>query len=286
MTRPDDPKRVASDDPKRVAPDDPKRVARSAAAGGASPSLLALAARFRTEGWLEPAALAGELVSLVIVAFLGRVFVWSQKETDMRKAFFLGVSAPALILNALATVDRQESTSDQSAWLVNPWAIQALYAAEQPPETRGLSVEADVPVSGNLYIRDVSSPVVGPALDRLLSQPGIYIQSHESESDDGSQTVPIYILSQEREAERSDDGSWAVPATKFIVAYRGSTIEDRIPVETPWTEVPSGSRPIVIRLKVQDPKQTFWGGLLDGLNLDNWAREFVRSDATAEVMSR
>ena len=228
-------------------PDDPKRVARSAAAGGASPSLLALAARFRAEGWLEPAALAGELVSLVIFAFLGYVFVWSQKETDMRKAFFLGVSAPALILNALTIVDRQESTADRNSLLGNPWAIHVLYAAEQPPETRDLSVRADVPVSGTIYIRDASS--------------------------------------QEREVERSDEGSWAVPVHAFSLAYRGS-IEGRIPVETPWTEVPGGSRPIVIQLHVEEPKQTFWGGLLDGFNLDNWAREFVRSDATAEVVSR
>ena len=280
MTTPDDPKRVARS---AAAGDDPKRVARSAAAGGASPSLLALAARFRTEGWLEPAALAGELVSLVIFAFLGYVFVWSQKETDMRKAFFLGVSAPALILNALATADRQESTSDQS-WLVNPWAIQALYAAEQPPETRDLSVEADVPVSGSIYIREVLSQEVEVDLDLLLTRPGnIYISSQERETDDGSR--PIYILSDEREVERSDDGSWAVPVHAFSLVYRGS-IEGRIPVETPWTEVPGGSRPIVIQLHVEDPKQTFWGGLLDGFNLDNWAREFVRSDATAEIVSR
>ena len=228
-------------------PDDPKRVARSAAAGGASPSLLALAARFRTEGWLEPAAFAGEFVSLAILAFVGCAFVWSQKETDMRKAFFLGVSAPALILNAMAIADRQVSTSDQDSLLVHPWTIQALYAAEQPPETRDLSVRADIEVSGNIYIRDVSS--------------------------------------QERMVERSDDGSWAVPVEAFSVVYRGK-VEGRVPVETPWAEVLSGSGPIVIQLHVQDPKQTFLGGVLDGFNLDNWAREFVRSEATVEVVSR
>ena len=166
----------------------------------------------------------------------------------MRKAFFLGVSAPALILNAMAIADRQASTSDQDSSLAPPWAVQALYAAEQPPKTRGLSVQADMAVSGDIYIRDASSH-------------------------------------RERRVEKSDDGSWAVPVGAFRLAYRGR-IEDRVPVETPWTEVPSGSRPIVIQLHVQDPKQTFLGGVLDGFNLDNWAREFVRSEATAEVVSR
>lgn len=249
-----------SDDPTPVArnaaagaapslpPDDPRQVAGSAAAGGAAPNLLALAARLRTEGWLDLPAFAGELVSLAVLAFVGCAFVWSQKETDMRKAFFLGVSAPALILNAMAIADRQAATSDQDSSLAPPWAVQVLYAAEQPPKTRDLSVQADMAVSGDIYIRDASSH-------------------------------------RERRVKKSDDGSWAVPVDAFRLAYRGK-IEDRVPVETPWTEIPGGSRPIVIQLHVQDPKQTFLGGVLDGFNLDNWAREFVRSEATAEVVSR
>ena len=196
-----------------------------------------------------------------LLALVGCGFVLVNEEKTMRKAFFLGVSAPALILNTMSVADppvprepaSQEAPAESSRTMLLPsWGVQTLHAASQvseetspgSEETRSLTVQANLPVSGGIYVRDTSS-------------------------------------TEEREIEKDADGGWTVPTTPFYVVFRG-TIPDQVPVETPSAFVKSGSEPIVLRLSIA-AKQTFVGGVLDGLSLDNLAQQFRRSDASVRV---
>ena len=177
----------------------------------------------------------------------------------MRKAFFLGVSAPALILNAAPLLDAD--APGPGLMLTPPWAVQSLYAASQesaPSEdasqaarseaddkARSLTVQANLPVTGGIYIRDSSS-------------------------------------SKEHKLAMDADGSWAVPTSEFRVVYRGM-IGGQVPIQTPSAVVRSGSEAVVLRIHIG---QTFLGGVLDGFGFDNLARQHVRADAKPEVASR
>jgi hypothetical protein len=229
--------------------DSAKAVVLCGAFGGMAPSLLNLAGRFRAEGLLPLDALAGEVVSMALLAVIGCVIVVMFKENTMLKAFFLGVSAPALILNSASALDlpappqsREPDTARSGIMLIQPWGAR-LYAAEQSSiGNRRLTVRTEVPVSGNIFIRDA-------------------------------------VSGREREIEADNDGGWTVPTTEFSVVFRG-TIAEQIDVETPSAIVASGSEPVVLLLYPGDPEQTFLGGLLDGFGFDNWAQRFVRSEAT------
>ena len=131
--------------------------------------------------------------------------------------------------------------------LIMTWVVEPLSAASQPPETRSLTVHTVIPISGSIYIRDSSS-------------------------------------SSEREIARNDDGSWTVPASEFRLVYRGVIAAPaQTPVETPVAVIDSGTEPIELHL---DPRQTFLGGFLDGLGLDNIGRQHVFVDATLQVAGR
>ena len=229
--------------------------------GGVAPPLLNLAARFRSEGMLDAAALTGEMVSVAILATISFWFVRMHRETVMLKAFFLGVSAPALILNTASVADppatrvpvTQEMAAGQgpSASALLPWNGPALYAASQDAasrvssDTRSLTIQANLPVLGSIYIRDSSSP-------------------------------------KEHKVAMDDDGSWTVPTSEFRVVYRGM-IGGQVPIQTPSAVVRSGAEPVVLRIHIG---QTFLGGILDGFGLDNLARHHIRADAKPEVASR
>lgn len=83
----------------------------------------------------------------------------------------------------------------------------------------------------------------------------------------------------------NDDGSWTVPASEFRLVYRG-LIGERMSVETPVATIDSGTEPIELHLYVDDPQQTFLGGFLDGLGLDNIGRRLVSAEAELEVAGR
>ena len=123
-----------------------------------------------------------------------------------------------------------------------------LYAAEQEEcvEDRGrrLTLEADVALlENNIFIRCPGSSI-------------------------------------EREMHLEEDGTWKVPSTTFYLVFRGvaRTRGQRVPVTTAITQMPEGEEPLSVELTIE---QTFLGGLLDGLGLDQIAPSFVDAEITA-----
>ena len=237
----------ASSDSKTRAPqtDHPTKVFVSAIFGGAATPLLELTADARVEGWSQLSL--DEFVVVLVLALVGGGFVWTQKETDMKKAFFLGVTAPALILGAGDATDALPSAHQGAGLIPHVVLVQPLHAAEPPStsETRSISIETDAAVTGDFYIR----------------------------GNWGAET----------KLQRYDgDHSWVLPTGEVTLLFRGR-LDGRIPVETPWTEIPRGTQPITVQLHVEDPQQTLWGNILDGLAMDNRAREYVRSAAKIEI---
>lgn len=227
-------------------PDHPTKVLLSAGFGGAATPVLELVADARVQGWSQALSWEEILVILALAA-VGSGFTWTQKETDMKKALYLGVTAPALILGAGGAAD--SVPANQGAGLIpHVVLVQPLHAAEQhnTSETRSISIETDAAVTGDFYIRD-------------------------SNWGDGTK-LPRH----------DGDDSWVLSTGEVTVLFRG-WLNERIPVETPWTEIPSGAQPITVHLQVEEPRQTFWGNILDGLAMDNRAREHMRSDATIKI---
>ena len=190
-------------------------------------------------------SISGMVSAMVIYAFVSGVVVSASKETVMWKAILLGAGAPALIFNAAGAIDRPEP-GPQSMMLVQSSVVHA--ATQDAPRSRVLSVDADEVVfeSAHIYIADGSD---GP----------------------------------EHEVKRDRSGDWMVPTGELAIVFRGKT-SDQVSVETPWATIPSGSDPIVLRLYLAEPKQTFVGGLLQGLGFERSARQHLRSDANVEVV--
>ena len=238
--------------------DSAKLVVVSGAGGGAAPHWVKLAGRFSSEGMLPLDALAGELVAMLMLAAVGAWVVVAFKEKTMLKAFVLGVSAPAFVINLTSTVAQarplpQHSDSVRTEiMLMERWATTPLYALGQsiPRQERKLTITTQVPISGSIVIRDVVSRT-------------------------------------EREIAADPDGGWTVPTNEFRVLFRGVRDKDRVPVETPDSVfVEGGEQTVVLQLHMSDPEQTFWGGFLDGLGFDSWAQRLVRAEATIEVSSK
>jgi len=258
-----------------------KKIAAAGAFGGVATSLLDLVSKTRASGLPSLEGLGGEVFCMTILAIIGCGLVLVFEEKNMRKAFFLGIGAPALLVSAGTVTDRpqplqgegmpanqqQERPAEErsGAMSLRSWGVQVLYAAQspsgetpqqdpsdqsvsqepEPQESRKLAVRANVPVWGGIFILDASSD-------------------------------------EERMIERDTDGRWTVPATEFRIVFRGM-IEGRVPVETPVATVGSGSEPLALELFIET-EQTFVGGVLDGFGLDNLAQEFRRSSAQANVV--
>ena len=228
---------------------------------------------------------------MAILAIIGCGLVLVFEEKNMRKAFFLGVGAPALLISAGNVADRpqplqgeglpanqqQEKFADDRPATVSlrSWGAQVLYAAPsqsaEAPQPRGrrlssrqdrsdqsVSSEPEHPESRRLAVR-ANVPVWG----------GIFIV--DASPSEGS---PV---------ERDLDGRWTVPATEFRIVFRGM-IEGQVPVTSPVLTVETGSDPLVLDLLIET-EETFLGGVLDGFGLDNLAQEFRRSRADATVLA-
>ena len=215
--------------------------------GGAATPLLEFIADMRAEG-LSQAFSWGEFFGIAGLAVVGGVFVLIQKETDMKKALYLGVTAPALLLGVGQAADAPSDKHQRAGLIPQVLLVQPLHAAGQPAPsgTRSISIETDADIDGDFYTR----------------------------SGNGAET---------RLPRRAGTGGvWVLPSSEVTLLFRGR-LNGQIPVETPWTEIPSGAQPITVQLDVGKPRQTFWGGFLDSLGLDNRARAHVRSDAAIRI---
>src|SRR5208282_9834 len=99
----------------------------AAAIGGISPYLVTLAGKFLTStanqhfsDFVTPLFFAG----LVILALIGAAVSFFLQETDLKKAFVLGISAPALITSTV----KSANSSGNGMTLVLPNFITTAYA--------------------------------------------------------------------------------------------------------------------------------------------------------------
>ena len=223
----------------------PLRCFTCGAFGGLAPALLELSERVTQDPAVDLGR--GFWIPLVIHVILGGGLAFVKEEDTMWHAFTAGVLAPALIVGAAGLPGPADAGGNEGSLRLSA----PVYAAEmqQPARARGgtrvLTITTDVQLSDTLVL------IVGPG--------------------DSSQ----------RPAPKNQDGDWIVPEEDFTLVLRATAhvFSSRVPVETPAFAVRTGTEPLSVELFLE---QTFWGGVLDGLGFDRFAKGMIEARLAEE----
>ena len=140
----------------------------ASAIGGMSPYLVSLAKNFITS---KPSQHFSDFVSplffvgLLLLALIGATVAFLLQETDLKKAFVLGISAPALISSTLSNAE----SSGKGLAIAFPNLVVTAHAQNIEPPGR---LPAGQPSGRSLQI-DLDSPV--PVNIRLYGEKGNYM---------------------------------------------------------------------------------------------------------------
>lgn len=94
----------------------------AAAFGGISPNLLRLAVSLMKEEAELPGVTYA--LGLLIFAMMGGVVAYIWEETDLKKAFYLGIGLPALIQMGAGEISKQPVAFTEPAAVTQPFALQ------------------------------------------------------------------------------------------------------------------------------------------------------------------
>jgi len=174
----------------------------AAAIGGISPYLVTLAGKFLTStanqhfsDFVTPLFFAG----LVILALIGAAVSFFLQETDLKKAFVLGISAPALITSTV----KSANSSGNGMTLVLPNFITTAYAQNpaasvsqtgNPIFGRTVAITLQSPIPVNVeFLDEHGNSVINAVISRSgeIPVPGL---AQEIQFVAGNTKSPVYPL--------------------------------------------------------------------------------------------
>ena len=199
--------------------------------------------------------LFGFSLAPLVYAVLGAGLAYIKEEDTMWRAFTTGLMAPALIIGLGGT-----APSDRGSPVVPVVVAIPLYAAQLQPDPgppspleREVVIRSPVPLENATVLVFWADGTVEPLRRNTSASDDVWLLHHHM----GQSPVGL-----------------ALNGAAHVVAG-----EVEVTVKTPQIPIPDGEGPLYLQLNL---RQTFLGGLLDGLGFDRYANGMI--DASLEAV--